>query len=142
MSWAFGIEKNLIVYVCAQFQKSDFPTMLGDSMPPSRRRSVAPAMIGLDTYADALRSWRLSKGLSYEALFGPVLASEIRNITPSKIVRVVGLVELLVGKGMANAVHTEHEIVGVIFLTLQVTCVCSMFFGNSCFLCCRSGVQK
>ena len=69
-----------------------------------RARSVATRCVGVNEYKDALRSWQRESGKTYNAILGPKLVDELRQVQPNHVVQLSGLFDKLLEAGCVNAV--------------------------------------
>ena len=67
-----------------------------------RPRSVASKTVGVQEYKNVLRLWRSERNLTYNALLGPSLASEIRAVTPNHMVQLASLFDKFIEAGLTN----------------------------------------
>ena len=60
--------------------------------------------MGVNEYKDALRSWQRESGKTYNAILGPKLVDELRQVQPNHVVQLSGLFDKLLEAGCVNAV--------------------------------------
>ena len=69
-----------------------------------RPRSTACPSVGINEYKTALRSGRSKNLGSFEMVLGPVLAEDLRGVSPHAVVKLATLFHDLTTSGLANAV--------------------------------------
>ena len=67
-----------------------------------RQSSVASPRVGLDSYMRVLQAWQQNAGQTVDSLAGPQLVSELRQVTPSIMVRLSDLIKRLIDAGCEN----------------------------------------
>ena len=68
-----------------------------------RDRSVANHMVSIDQYREVFDSWLQNTVGTIPAMLGKDLVADLRAVTPSHVVAIVGLLELLLSAGCWNA---------------------------------------